>query len=461
MSTVPEEPIVITADEANGTHVDDLLKRQMSLRGEGVASEPAKRWYYRNWLLFMIVGAIAATAAWGIIEPLFDDFLYTQGRITALSDEVLNPRQASAAADEEAALGEGWVKVRDQQVWLAPGLRQINHSRARTPFDISTLKEGEEVGLYTKYFSGARNDLAIAYYIDPAPATPAHGKGVQPLAEQSSRNATMSFLVFSIVAGLIGLGIGAADGIVCHLPRRAILGGLIGLLVGFVGGLLSHVIANVIYVPISHLASVQLNSSSQASRSFGFLLQMIGRMFAWTLAGCAMGLGQGIALRSKRLLAYGFLGGVIGGLLGGLLFDPLDMIILSGDRVGAEWSRMIGFLVIGAAVGAMIGLVELLSRDAWLRMVEGPLAGKEFLLLKDAMKLGSSPKCDIYLFNDPLVADVHATLRSVGDHCELENEHRPNPVLINGRPASLSRLRHGDQIAIGRTVFVFERRQGA
>src|SRR5207244_10756 len=162
--------------------------------------------------------------------------------------------------------------------------------------------------------SGARNELAIAYYIDPAPATPARGKALESLADQSARNATMSFLIFSIVAGLIGLGIGAADGIVCHLPRRALLGGLVGLLVGF-------------------------------------------------------------------------LGGGIGGLLGGLLFDPLDLVILSGKGIGADWSRFLGFLVIGAAVGAMIGLVELLSRDAWLRMVEGPLAGKEFLIFRDVMNI--------------------------------------------------------------------------
>ena len=41
-----------------------------------------------------------------------------------------------------------------------------------------------------------------------------------------------------------------------------------------------------------------------------------------------MGLAQGIALRSKRLLLYGLLGGVVGGLLGGLLFDPIDIILL-------------------------------------------------------------------------------------------------------------------------------------
>jgi hypothetical protein len=193
---------------------------------------------------------------------------------------------------------------------------------------------------------------------------------------------------------------------------------------------------------------------------FAFTIQILGRTLAWTLVGMAMGLGQGIALRSKRLLIYGFIGGVIGGLLGGLLFDPVQMLIVGKDAPSAHLSRMISLTVIGLTVGAMIGIVELLARDQWLRMVEGPLAGKEFLLFKDSMKIGSSPKCDIYLFNDPLVADQHATLRAVGDNTEIENEHRPNPILVNGRPAGLSRLRHGDQIAIGRTVFVFERRQG-
>lgn len=459
MSSMPPEPIVITPDEANSRHVDDLLKRQMSLRGEGVAAEPAKRWYYRNWLLFMIVGAIAATIAWMIIEPRFDDYLYVQGPITAMSDEILGPREASAASNEAQAFGQGWVKIRDQQVWLSPGMRQLVKGNPRNIFDATTLKEGQEIGLYTKYYSGSRNDLALAYYIDPNPSAPASGKGVEPLADQSRRNATMSFLIFSIVAGLIGLGIGAADGIVCHLPRRALLGGLVGLLVGFVGGLLSHVIASIVYIPLSHLASEQLSSSSDGTRALGFLMQMIARMFAWTLAGSAMGLGQGIALRSKRLLAYGFLGGVIGGLLGGLLFDPLDMVILSGNGIGADWSRLVGFAVIGAAVGAMIGLVELLSRDAWLRMVEGPLAGKEFLIFRDVMDIGASPRSEIYLFNDDQVAPTHATLRTIGDETEITARDRVHPLLVNGNAVKTARLRHGDRIIIGSTSFLFEQRQ--
>src|SRR5206468_7981501 len=178
-----------------------------------------------------------------------------QGPVTAIGEEVLGPREAAAATDDEPALVEGWIKIRDQQIWLFSGIHQLTHGHGRKFFDRASLHVGQDVGVYTKYYSGARNELAIAYYIDPAPAKPASGKALQPIAEQSSSSNTASFLLFSVVAGLIGLGIGAADGIVCRLPRRAILGGLIGLLVGAVGGLISHVFAGVIYTPITHLAS--------------------------------------------------------------------------------------------------------------------------------------------------------------------------------------------------------------
>jgi hypothetical protein len=200
-------------------------------------------------------------------------------------------------------------------------------------------------------------------------------------------------------------------------------------------------------------------SDSPSLRAFGFLLQMMGRMTAWAFAGMAMGLGQGITLRSKRLLTYGFLGGAIGGLIGGLLFDPLDLIVFSQDRIGAEGSRAVGFIVIGCAVGAMIGIVELLTRDAWLRMTEGPLAGKEFLIFRDTMNIGASPKSEIYLFNDAAVAPIHATIRVIGDETKITARDRVHSVILNQHPVTNARLRHGDRITIGATSFIFEQRQ--
>lgn len=455
------DKIVITIAEANSSHVDDLLRRQMSLRGEsGVGTDPVKHWYYQNWLLFMIVGAIAALGAWLIIEPNFDDYHPLQGKIEAMDlDEVMKPNAASVAPNEEVNIfGAGWVTIRGQRVWLSPGLRLVKNERSGRPFDPEALKVGQEVLVLTKYYAGSRSDLAIARYIDPSPGKPS-AKSLESLSDQSARTETTGILFFSIVAGMIGLAIGATDGIVCRLPRRALLGGFIGALVGFVGGLVSNAFANVVYIPLSSMAEHQMISPSASIQAVGFLLQMIARMFAWTLAGCAMGLGQGIALRSKRLFGYGFLGGVIGGLIGGLLFDPLDFVLAGSHHVGADWPRLAALVVIGAAVGAMIGIVELLARDAWLRMTEGPLAGKEFVLFRDVMNIGASPKSQIYLFNDDTVAPLHATLRTVGEDCEIAARDRVHPVLVNGRSITSARLRHGDRIQIGNTSFVFEQRQ--
>ena len=62
MSTeLPGAVIRITREEATSSHVDDLLKRQMSLRGEpGVTRERGRKWYYQTWLVLMIVGALGA-----------------------------------------------------------------------------------------------------------------------------------------------------------------------------------------------------------------------------------------------------------------------------------------------------------------------------------------------------------------------------------------------------------------
>ncbi|HVR41630.1 MAG TPA: FHA domain-containing protein [Thermoanaerobaculia bacterium] len=454
--TPGDEPIVITKDEANSRHVDDLIKRQMSLRGEGITTEPVRRWYYQNWLLFMFVGALFALGAWLLLEPMFDDFHITQGKIEAINlDEALPPIPADEFGDVS---GQGWITVRGQKVWLFPVVEGMQKGRAGGVINPASLRVGQEVSVLTRYYSGGREDIAIAHYIDPHPPVPARGKALKPLRDQSQTTNTAHLLWFPTVAGMIGLGIGATDGIICRLPRRALLGGLIGLLVGAVGGLFTSALADVAYALLNTAARHQQVSDASAVRALGFLMQMIARMFAWTLAGMAMGLGQGIALRSKRLLAYGFLGGVIGGLLGGLLFDPINLM-LGEDRVGGDISRLVGFAVIGAAVGAMIGIVELLTRDAWLRMTEGPLAGKEFLIFRDTMNIGASPKSEIYLFNDPGVAATHAQLRVIGDETEITARDRVHPLMVNQNVVKNARLRHGDKITIGSTSFVFEQRQ--
>ncbi len=459
MSTNDPNTIRISKDEALSTHVDDMLKRQMSMRGDpGVTRDRSRSWFYQNWFVFGLVGLIGALAAWAVLEPMFSDYLYIQGTVTdATSFEDLGSRHLRTDKDDIFLNNAGAVTIKGEKVLLLDGTREITTDRGVVRTGADSVHVGDDIGVYVEYYEAGGESLAAAVYLVRSPAPQSAGKAHLTLHQLQSRKTLSSLLMFPLVAGFIGLFIGAVDGLVCRLPRRALLCGAVGLFVGFVGGFISSILANVIYSPLNHLAMKQVGPEGLSS--LGFTVQMIGRSIAWCLAGSAMGLGQGIALRSKRLLIYGLLGGIVGGLLGGVLFDPIDAFLLGPEKPGAGLSRLIGFGVIGLAVGATIGIVELLARDAWLRMTQGPLTGKEFLMFKEVMNIGSSPRSDIYLFNDSQVAENHAVLRAVGDECEIEAKQSTSPVMLNNRSITRARLRHGDNVTIGRTSFVFQQRK--
>jgi len=454
--------IHITKEEATSSHVEDLLRRQMSLRGEAGVSRDRRKWYYQNWLVFMIAGAFGAIAAWAIIEPFFADMLYVQGVIEEINplQEMPDHMSADGNSIQWRVTGHGRIKIGHDEIWLADDVRDLRRDGKKPLVPPSSLSKGQEIGVYVEYHVLGSESMAVARFVKLSPPPMRAGASQLDLPRLHARSEAAGLLLFPLVASFIGLAVGSVDGLVCRLTRRALLGGAVGLLVGFAGGFISSVLAGLAYTPLNHLAMAQITPGANGFTTFAFMVQMTGRALAWCLVGMAMGLGQGIALRSGRLLFYGLIGGVVGGLLGGLLFDPIDLLLLGMDKPSAHWSRLIGLGIIGASVGAMIGLVELLARDAWLRMSEGPLAGKEFLIFKDNMQVGSSPRSDIYLFNDPAVAAQHATLRTIGDDCEIEARSQHDLVMLNNRPVTRSRLRHGDQIAIGRTVFVFQKRKG-
>jgi hypothetical protein len=454
--------IRITKEEATSAHVDDLLKRQMSMRGEpGVTRGHRKKWYYQNWIVLMLAGTLGAVAAWAMIEPFFADRIYFQGPVTNL-DPTDSPGDRISDGTREFRLVrtvQGSFEVKGQKIYVLSGAFELGPHGSKRRLDLATFHEHEIVGVYVEFNQGTVSDVCLSDFVVRDPGPQSESRARMTLLQLSSRSRAASMLFFPVVGGMIGLFIGAVDGLICRLPRRALISGGVGLMVGIVGGFISGILGNVAYAPLHNLAMGEMGSGG-ALGAFGFLLQMTARALAWCVVGIAMGLGQGIALRSYRLLIYGLIGGVVGGLLGGILFDPIDLLLLGADKPSAHWSRLIGLAVIGMSVGGMIGLVELLARDAWLRMTQGPLTGKEFLLFKDVMAIGSSPRSDIYLFNDAQVAKQHALVRSVGDACEIEARDPVAPVLLNSRPVTLARLRHGDNVTIGRTSFIFQRRKG-
>ena len=456
-SSGPPDLLVITPDDARSSHVDDLLKRHASLRGDqGITRDRGRKWYYQNWFVFMIAGTLGALLPYVVLDHYFNDHLYIAGPLTQVN---LTPSKGIQIAEGGKIVDlapDRFVeaKIGDRDVALLTVTRIRGADGKFTSLDPMQLQEGQPLGAYVDYAPQMDGrQTSIAFFLEPNPKITA--SAALPLKELNQRQFIAELVLFPLVAACIGLFIGAADGIMCRLIRRCLLAGAVGFVFGLVGGFFSgDLIANLVYAPITEFAQ------NRSGTTLGFSLQTGGRALAWALAGMTMGLGQGLALRSKRLLLYGFVGGMVGGLLGGLLFDPIDQLILGTDKPSASVSRWIGFGVIGAVVGLMIGIVERLARDAWLRMVEGPLAGKEFLVFKDVMRMGASPRSEIYLFNDPAVAGHHATIRATGDIYEIESAVRENPTLLNGRPIQRSRLRHGDRISLGRTSFVFQRQRG-
>jgi hypothetical protein len=458
----PSKQVVrITREEACDPHVDDMLNRQQSLRGEGgMTITRGGKWYYQNWIVFMVAGAISAFGAWALIEPLFDDQHYIQGEIERLDSLPMAP---SYRQDGETYVldlpGMTAIWIRGEKFWVYDGTQDLAPDGSRLPLSLDSLAVGQMVGVYVD-IGDETAGLPICFTVVRHPPLDPPDKALRPLSELVARTSAGGLMLFPIVAGLIGLAVGGVDGIVCRLWRRAALGAAVGLIVGLLGAFVFTMIAGLVYGPINSLAMRQSGTSIGSLSALGFGLQIAGRGLAWSLAGLSMGIGQGIALRSRRVLLYGLLGGALGGLLGGLLFDPIGMVVIGADAPSSHVSRLIGIVVIGASVGGMIGLVERLTRNSWLRMLEGPLTGKEFLIFRDTMRLGSSPRSEIYLFNDSTVSEHHATIRSVADACEIERVRESDPVLVNNRAIVRVRLRHGDVIRLGKIAFQYQSRQG-
>ncbi len=263
-------------------------------------------------------------------------------------------------------------------------------------------------------------------------------------------------LMFPVVAGMVGLFLGAAEGIMCRNALRAVISGSVGLGVGFAGALVALIPTGIVFSLMGALAASLSRDQDDDGMPTGIalLVFIMGRAAAWALISIPTGMGQGIALREKKVIINGVVGGVLGGMLGGMLFDPISMVLTSADGQ-ATYSRAVGFVCIGLMVGLFVGLVEGWTKTAWLIMRKGPLAGKQFILFKDTTFLGSSPKAEIYLFKDDAIEPKHAVIYNRGGRFEIEDKETPDGTYVNGIPVKRQMLQHGDQIVMGQTVLEF------
>lgn len=268
-------------------------------------------------------------------------------------------------------------------------------------------------------------------------------------------------LFFSSVGGLVGLLIGTMEGLLARNYQRALKGAVFGSIVGFIGGLVSTYAAGIAMMISAMIgyAIVGRAIEDPVNNFSGFFVLVVVRGIAWTIAGMTVGLGPGIALKSKQLALNGFLGGMLGALIGGVFFDPINYFISGGTfETGVEVSRALGLTIVGSGAGLMIGLVESVTKHAWLLMVDGPLKGKEFILYKDITNIGSSPDCEIYLYKDTAIEPYHAKIEKIRDGYEIVDNNTAAGISLNGASLPRKKLDTGDEVQIGRIRFIYSQK---
>lgn len=254
----------------------------------------------------------------------------------------------------------------------------------------------------------------------------------------------------------VALGIGLVDSIWNLGSRIGILLAhvCVAVLVGAVGGLLGGVVGHVLF---------DLTQQNSVFLVIGWTLTglLIGASVATfeILAGLVSGTNLTGAVR--KLLKC-LLGGTLGGLIGGVLALVLLLMwggIFGGKDTTALWSpTAMGFVALGMCIGLLVGLAQVILKQAWIKVEAGFRSGREMILAKELTSIGRAEGCDIALFGDPGVEKQHAVILLDRGHYYLDTV--ASATLINDRPvAGRVPLRSGDQIRLGKSMLRFYEKQ--
>jgi pSer/pThr/pTyr-binding forkhead associated (FHA) protein len=269
------------------------------------------------------------------------------------------------------------------------------------------------------------------------------------------------------VGGMIGLFLGAVDGIVEGSGRKTLIGGGLGAFFGVFLSAIGIAAGDAVFVGLGGKPGASADRSMWA-----FAVQVAARCAGWSLMGAGIGVGASIGTRSPRRVLQGAVGGLIGGFAGGFIFDiiapianPVESVFgASGVRDAGGPSRAIGFIAIGGLSGLAIGLVQELFKTAWVRVLAGRNEGRDFILGHPLNILGRDERCDVPLFGDSGVGVQHAAIKADGKRHLLVDAGVPLGSMLNGQrvePGAETLLRDGDMIQIGSHRILFREKATA
>jgi hypothetical protein len=199
------------------------------------------------------------------------------------------------------------------------------------------------------------------------------------------------------------------------------------------------------------------------------------RVIGWTLTGLLIGAAPGaydVAMRllrgedwsgARKKLLNGTIGGAVGGFLGSIIY------LIVRSALGGVFSKppdellsssAVGFVALGACIGLLIGLAQVILKEAWIRVESGFRPGRELILSKPVTIIGRAEGSDIGLFGGKGVEKTHARIVKNGAEYLLADAQTPGGTFLNDqRIDSPTPLHAGDRIRVGNCVLLFQERK--
>ncbi|HVC94537.1 MAG TPA: FHA domain-containing protein [Pirellulales bacterium] len=245
--------------------------------------------------------------------------------------------------------------------------------------------------------------------------------------------------------------------------ESAVVGGLVGAAIGLglnvVAGMANGQWKQLVFRAVPGLAAGAL--AGAAGTAVGEVLLRFGlpRACGWMILGLGVGAVEGLYDLAPRKLRNGLIGGALGGLLGGFLFDPIQKMV-GGSGMS---SRAAGFVILGLAVGALIGLAQVVLREAWLTVLDGYRAGRQLILSQPVTCLGRGDHLPLP-FLGPMNAELESEHTRISRQADgsyvVEDNHSRLGTRLNSQTLSApTALKDGDVIKLATNFVRFNERQ--
>lgn len=260
------------------------------------------------------------------------------------------------------------------------------------------------------------------------------------------------YITAALAAGMIGGLITAVEGSELRVTPQTQQRFIRGFVLCALLSLLATYLANGVFNAILNAGGAKFSLSGEMIAG-SILILVFARIIGWAIDGMLVGLGVGLSTGLGQNIVKGLLGGVAGGAVGGIFFD-----LIGGITGGGMAARFFGESVIGLAIGLFIGLVQELTKAAWVTVEQGRLRGRQYRIEGARASIGRAEENPVGLFGDPSVQPRHALIERRGADYVIKNLAVQDGTFVNGNRIETVDLHDGDRINIGGYEMMFHLR---